>query len=289
MPLWRLISLRVVEILSTIVLLLFLFYNLAKPLYRRRSFTLDGKFVVGGLIALVSDGFLNGQQYIFAWNSYAANAGSWARFTSFHRPGAPTRYTESLLWGPPMYVYFCAGVAIVGCKLHAALRALFGPSLNNEAIFALVWVDAFVSDFVVENAIISTTHAYAFAKTYGPLTLWAGRVSQFPVYESVFVATLGTLFTWMRVQAGGCGEGLSPVERGYQRWRAGVGFRGRRYGESWLPGMVRGFAVIGFCSAACVLCYHLPLNWLGVSGDCEADLPDYLMPGEWQGRERGKL
>ncbi|KAF2491381.1 hypothetical protein BU16DRAFT_542510 [Lophium mytilinum] len=225
MPLWRLICLRIVEAASSIVLLLFMFYTLAKPLYLHRSFTLDGKFVVGGLIALLSDGFLNGQQYIFAWNSYAVNMGSWARFTPFHRPGAPSRYTESLLWGPPMYVYFCAGVAIVGCKLHGALSARF-IGLSNEAIFALVWLDAFVFDFCVENLIISTTHAYAFSKTYGPMTLWRGRVNQFPLYESVFVATLGTLFTWMRVQAGEDGEGLSPVERGFQRWRAGVGFRG---------------------------------------------------------------
>jgi hypothetical protein len=285
MPLWRLIALRFVEALSLAVLLAFIFYSVAKPLYHRREFTLDGKFVIGGLIALVSDGFLNGQQYIFAWNSYAVNMGSWAAFMPFHHHGTPTRYTESLLWGPPMYVYFCAGVAIGGCKLHHKLRARY-PAISTEAIFAIVWLDALVFDFCLENAIISTTHAYAFSKTYGPLTLWAGRVNQFPIYESFFVATLGTLFTYLRVQALECSEGLSPVERGYQRWRAGVGFRGRRYGGGWLPGVVRAFAVIGFCSASCVLCYHLPLNWLGVIGDCKGALPDYLMPGEWEGAGR---
>ncbi|OCK85324.1 hypothetical protein K432DRAFT_439417, partial [Lepidopterella palustris CBS 459.81] len=279
MPTWRLVLLRLVEVLSTLVLGLFIFYCVAKPLYLRREFNLDGKFVIGGLIALVSDGFLNGQQYIFAWNSYAVNRGSWAEFMPFHNPEAPTRYTESLLWGPPMYVYFCAGVAIVGTLLHGFLRRKM-PTLSNEAIFAIVWIDAFVFDFCVETTIISTTHAYAFAKTYGPLTIMKGQTHQFPLYESMFVATLGTLFTWMRVQAKQDVDGLSPLERGYQRWNKGIGTRG--WGSSWLGATVRSFAVIGFCSAACVLCYHLPLNWFGVIGTCVADLPDYLKPGEWE-------
>jgi len=254
-----------VEVVSTIVLAGFLYYSVAKPLYLRREFSLDGKFVIGGLIALVSDGFLNGQQYIFAWNSYAVNRGSWAEFMPFHNPEAATRYTESLLWGPPMYVYFCAGVAIVGCQLFHFLRRRW-PRLSNVALFTIVWIDAFIFDFCVENIIISTTHAYAFAKTYKPLTIMAGATNQFPLYESVFVATLGCLFTWMRVQAMEDPEGLSPVERGYKRW-------GR------LGGAVRSFAVIGFCAASCILCYHLPLNWFGVIGTSEGHLPDYLRPG----------
>jgi len=100
MPVWRLVILRIVEVVSAIVLAGFLYYYLAKPLYPRREFTLNGKFVVGGLIALVSDGFLNGQQYIFAWNSYAVNRESWAAFMPFHNPDAPKRYTESLALGP---------------------------------------------------------------------------------------------------------------------------------------------------------------------------------------------
>ena len=80
MPVWHFVILRIVEVVSTIMLADFLYYCVAKPLYPRREFTLDAKFVVGGLIALVSDGFLNGQQYIFAWNSHAVNRGSWAAF-----------------------------------------------------------------------------------------------------------------------------------------------------------------------------------------------------------------
>lgn len=123
MPVWRLVMLGIVKVVSTIVLAGFLYCCVAKPLYPRRELTLDAKFIVIGLIALVSDGFLNGQQYIFAWNSYAANRGNWAAFVPFHNADAPTHYTESLLWGPSICVSFCAGVAIVGCQLFRSLPA----------------------------------------------------------------------------------------------------------------------------------------------------------------------
>lgn len=133
-------------------------------------------------------------------------------------------------------------------------------------------VNASTLDSCVENAIISTTHAYAFAKMYKSLTIMVGATNQFPLYESVIVVTLECLFTWMRVQ-GVVPEELSPVERGYKRW-------GR------LGGVVRSFTVIGICAASCILCYHLPLNWLGVIGTSEGYLPDYMRPEGWVMRGR---
>lgn len=85
------------------------------------------------------------------------------------------------------------------------------------------------------------------------------------------MATLGCLFTWMRVQGVEDPEGPLPVERGYERW-------------SRLGGAVRSFAVIGFCAASCILCYYLPLNWLEVIGTSESQLPDYLRPWVMRGR-----
>ena len=53
------------------------------------------------------------------------------------------------------------------------------------ALLSLVFVAEFAFDFLMENVVIRLTHAYAYAQTYGPLTLWAGRASfEFPIYES---------------------------------------------------------------------------------------------------------
>jgi hypothetical protein len=42
---------------------------------------------------------------------------------------------------------------------------------------------------------------------------------------------------------------------------------------------LRLFAVIGFSAAVMLALYHLPFNWLGVTGSSMADLPSYLLAG----------
>jgi Spirocyclase AveC-like len=266
MPTWNLVALRAFEVLSIALLLGLVWFCVVVPWRRTGRLSLDGKFVLGGLAAFVADAFLNSYTYLFAWNAHNVNMGVWTAYLPFHNPAASSRYAESLLWGPPMYVYFCAGVAIVGCSAYFAMRSRW-PHLSNVSLLAIVFVGEFIFDFVVENLAIRLTHGYAYAQTYGPLTLWTGSQFQFPLYESFLVAALGLFYTWMRLQAAQSAEGLSPLERGYERWRPR------------LQPAVRTLAVIGFCCAATILIYHLPFNWLGIIGASEADLPSYLLPG----------
>jgi hypothetical protein len=165
-----------------------------------------------------------------------------------------------------MYVYFCAGVAIVACVYARKLRDRY-PGLSYVTLFSLIWLGEFLFDLVVEVAIMHATNAYAFTRTWHLLTLWPGSVHQFPLTESIFVANLGCLYTWMRMAALDDPRGLSPIERGFERWPAR------------LQGPVRTLAVIGFCSAATILVYHLPTNWVGLAGDSFANLPSYMRAG----------
>lgn len=61
-------------------------------------------------------------------------------------------------------------------------------------------------------------------------------------------------------------DGVSVIERGYERWRPA------------LRGPVRLLAVIGFSATLLLVMYHLPFNWLCVGGTSFADLPSYLRP-----------
>ncbi len=263
---WRLIALRVFEVISLLVLAAFIWFSVVQPIRRTEKLSLDGRFVIGGLICFVADAFLNVQEYLFAWNSENINMGVWVKFLPFHNPDAPSRYAESLIWGPPMYVYFCAGVAIVACH-HANKARRRWPHMSKVTLFTYIFIGEFLFDFIVENVVIRTTHAYSFAKTYEPLTLWAGTVHQFPIYESILVAGVGCVFTWMRMEAQDHPEGLSPIEAGLVHWRPAL--------REW----VRNFAVLGFCMVTLVFVYHLPFNWLGLIGNSVADLPSYLLPG----------
>jgi len=266
MPPSNLLALRIFEGLSMALLVGLIWFCVVVPWRRTGTMSLDGKFVIGGMVAFAADAFLNSYTYLFAWNANNVNMGVWTRYLPFHSPESSTRYAESLLWGPPMYVYFCAAVAIVGCKLYFSMRTRW-PALSNVSLLAVVFVAEFAFDFVVENLAIRLTQGYAFAQTYQPLTLWASSQFQFPLYESFLVATLGLFYTWMRLQAHESADGLSPVERGFERWR-----------PSLQPGL-RTLAVVGFCSSATILIYHLPFNWLGIVGGSMAHLPTYMSPG----------
>jgi hypothetical protein len=273
---WRLVCLRIFEAASVGVLVAHIWFCVLVPLFpylrhftktdEPRKFTLDGRHVIGGLVALCADAFLNSNQYIFMWNSHSINLGVWTKFFPFHNPKASSRYAESLLWGPPMYVYFCAGFGILGCRIARPLRRRF-PQLTNAGLFTIVWFIELCLDFIIENAAIRITQGYGFAKTYCPLTLFPGKVYQFPIYESIFVANLGCIFTAMRLKAHDRGNDTSPIEYGYETW------------PTVLHMAVRTFAVIGFCAAAVLMFYHLPLNWLGIVGECHADMPSYMKPG----------
>jgi hypothetical protein len=265
-PVWREISLRVLEGVSFAVLLAFVWYCVVKPWRRDRALSLDGKFVIGGLFGAVADGFLNQANYLFAWNQHSVNVGVWSAFLPFHDSSASSRYAEGLLWGVPMYIYFCTGAAIVGCRLIMWLRERF-PGIGDALAYVVVFAVEFGAGFVLENVIIRTTQAYGYAKTAEALTLWHGAAYQFPVYESLFTAGLGVAYTYVRMSALESVDGVSCVERGYHRWPPA------------LRAPVRLLAVVGFSFVALITIYHLPLNWLGVTGRSVAHLPSYLLPG----------
>jgi Spirocyclase AveC-like len=264
-PAWREVSLRMLEVISAAVLLGFVWFCVVKPWRRDGRLSLDGMFVIGGVFGSVADACLNLHAYLFAWNSHSLNKGVWTAFMPFYS-GGPTRYAEGLAWGVPMYIYFCTGAAIIGCGVVRTLRRRF-PGISNATAFSVVYAGEFVLGLVLENTIIRITQAYGYAQTTGALTLFAGSQYQFPVYESLFTAGLGVAFTYVRLSALESPDGLSCVERGARRWPAA------------LRTPVRLLSVVGFSAVALLVMYHLPFNWLGVTGTSMADLPSYLLPG----------
>lgn len=265
-PVWREFSLRVLETLSMGVLLGFVWFCIVRPWRRDGRLSLEGKFVIGGVFGAVADAFLNSCAYLFAWNAHSVNAGVWTAFLPFHQAGASSRYAEGVLWGVPMYIYFCTGAALIGCQVIRALRRRF-PNISNVAAFSVVWLLEFSGGLILENTIIRITQAYGYAQTNEALTLFAGATYQFPVYESLFTASLGVAFSYVRLSALESPDGVSCIERGFERWRPS------------LQAPVRLLAVIGFSAIALIMIYHLPFNWLGVNGHSMADLPSYQRPG----------
>lgn len=265
MPDGKLLGLRVVETISSAVLVWAVWGLAIRPYRRTGRVTLDALLLLGGVVGFVMDCWLNLYGYLFAFNTHSVNLGSWSAGLPFHRDASPSHYAESLLWGLPMYVYFCAALGFVNTLAARSLRRRF-PTMPVQGIFAILWVGDFVFDFVVENTIIRTTEAYAFVQTNAALTLWDGERYQYPIYESVLVAFVAMAFTWARWTCDDDPDGLSAIERGVNDLPARLR----------LP--TRALAAIGFCALVLMLSYHLPFNWISVGGSSFADLPSYLLP-----------
>jgi hypothetical protein len=263
MPHAKLIGLRLVEVISTSVLAVAVYFLAWRPWRRERRLTLDALLLFGGVTGFVMDCWLNTRAYLFAFNAHSVNLGAWAAYLPFHDPAVPGHYAESLLWGLPMYIYFCAALGFVGTLGARQLRVRF-PDLSIQGILGVLYVGAFIFDFVVENLIIRTTDAYSFPQTVGALTLWGGAKYQFPVYESFFVAFVGVAFTYARWSVDWDRNGLSVIERGLLCLPT----------RCQLP--VRVLAAIGFCATVLMVCYHLPINWVCLTGHSFAHLPSYL-------------
>jgi len=267
MPTWNLVVLRIEEALSLVEMTVLVAFAVVMPLRRFGRLGLDAKIALGCLIGSVTDGVLNMHAYLFAWNAHSVDMGSWASFMPTASPDHQSRYAEALLWGIPMYTYFCIGVAIYGTKLIVKLRQR-DPRISNARAFGIVFALACVFDAVLENLVIRLGHGYAFVRTPEVLTINAGSQFQFPMYEMVLVALLGVFFTGLRLSAIDSPDGLSYVERGCHRL------------PKALRGPARWFAVIGWCVVTLFVVYHLPFQFFALAGDSLADLPSYLLPGD---------
>ncbi|MCK9249488.1 MAG: spirocyclase AveC family protein [Solirubrobacteraceae bacterium] len=264
-PTWRLVLLRISEVASVVEMSTIVYLVAIRPWRRARRLGIEAKIALGCFLGSVSDGFLNTQEYLFAWNQHSINVGSWSSFLPFADPDHQSRYAEGIVWGTPMYMYFCIGVALVAVPAIQRMRRRW-PGIRNGTALSVVFVAACVFDFVVENVFIRLDHGYAYAQAPESVTLFAGSQYQFPLYEMVLVAALGVFFTNLLLSARDSPDGRSWAERGVERlaprWRGPA---------SWL-------AVIGASMTAFFLVYHLPFNWLGLVGDSAADLPSYLLP-----------
>ena len=261
---WRLVGLRVLEVVSTLLVIHITWKSVIKPWLTEKRFGLDAVLLLSGVLGFCADANLNLHEYIFAFNAHSINMGVWTAYMPFHTTG-PYHYAESLLWGFPMYVYFGIGAAYAGCELILKLRKKY-PGISNASVYAMTYLFFCVSDFILENAIIRSTHAYMFSKTYEPLTLFAGTLYQFPIYESFFSSVVCIGFTAIRMSSLESTDGMSFVERGAHRF------------DSRLQPFVRVLALFGATGLLFIVGYHLPVNWLGTIGTSVLELPTYMQP-----------
>ncbi|BBW99636.1 spirocyclase AveC family protein [Mycolicibacterium moriokaense] len=260
---WRLVAMRVIEGISVAIMVAMAWICLVRPWLQNRRIGLDGMLFIAATLAAPIDPLINYFHWTFAWNSHAINWGSWGHL--FPLSNAP-HYAEGFVWFVPQYVYLGLGFAMIECGVILILRQRY-PAISNVKAFGIAAGLTFLVDVCVEYLFI-LTEIYAYPRTIGAFTLFAGSQYQFPVYESLFVTAYATGFTLLRMSAYDDPGGLSFVERGIHRVRPRARF------------LVRQLALVGFCAFWAAVTYFLPWSWLSVSVDSDVTglLPSYLLP-----------
>lgn len=163
-----------------------------------------------------------------------------------------------------IYIYFTTFTSLWGAALYGSYKSSY-PNLKTPGLLLILWVAQFITDYLIQMFTLYVFQPYAFAKTYGPLTQQAGSQFQYPLYNSLGVATMCTVYSYVRWEAWqDRKEGLSRVEWGYDTWSKGL----QRH--------VRTFAVIGFCVLNTLVFFTIPVAVLGHWGESRAELPIWL-------------
>ncbi|KRA37772.1 MULTISPECIES: spirocyclase AveC family protein [unclassified Nocardioides] len=263
--------LRTFEVVSVVVSLAMLGWFVVRPWRRERRVPIDGKILLGMMIAYYVDPILNVFNPAFAMNAHAVNFGSWAGFM----PGYPSpdqeRFAEGLLWAQPLYMYFGLLAAMGGCQILRLLRTRMKRA-SSATLYAILFVTFALADVVVEMVFIVYPQLYMFPGVPANFSLFAGEIYQFPLYQALFAAVFATMVTWLRDSVDATGR--SAVERGVDD----LGFSPlRRHATSFM-------AVTGFCTAS-ALGYFLPYSAATMTADTYVELPSYLSPSAFCGVE----
>jgi hypothetical protein len=260
--------LRATEALSTGVFFGLLWWSIVRPLRARRGLTLDGKLFIGGTVASSLDIFYAFMNPTWAMNAHAVSLGTWStHIPLFANPGQ-SRSSWGLLWCLPAYIWLGLGAALAGNWMLDRLRARF-PALNTVGIYLIVLAVFYVVFAVIENLWLRT-HVYDYVSVPSALSLWAGKLYQFPIYSPLLIGLYCLSFTWLR--DGRDPGGRCAVDRDLDRLRCAAS----------LKTLLSVLAVTGYAAATTLIAYQIPWDWMSMTAGAKAfpTLPSYLAPGE---------
>jgi hypothetical protein len=261
--------LRGFEITATTAFFVMTWFWVIVPWRRTRHVPLNGKILLGMMFAYIVDPTLNAFNHTFAMNAYGLGFGSWADLLPIGSSPGQARFAEGLLWAPQLYVIFGLLAAIGGCAILGKLRGRL-PNASNATLYAILFVLFAIADLVVEIPLIVYPQLYMFPGVPADFSLFAGRIYQFPIYQSLFAAVFAIMVTWLRDSADHTGR--SAVERGVDELSI----------PGWRKHAMSFAAVTGFCTAS-ALGYFLPYEFATMTADTYVELPSYLAPAAFCG------
>ena len=265
-PGWMQTLATTLDIVSPIFWLICVYIFIVRPWRRDGALSTDGMFLIAWLTMYVQDPWLNGTQYWLAFNSAHFNLGCWVtELPGWNSPNLNLLPEPLLCWG---FGYSWMGFlpTLGGLWAMRKMKAT-RPQTGVVGLFLIAFTAMAVLDFVIEGFFVRT-HLYAYLGAIPWLSLWAGEIHQFPVYEIFFWSLNWTVIIQFMYYKNDKGE--MWMHRGSQK--LGVSNKFKK--------ALQLVAIIGLCNTVELFTYNIPLQFFAMhAAPFPKDTPTYLLNG----------
>lgn len=263
------IGVRAVEIGMSIVWAYLIWTQIIKPIRETGQPKTEGLLGIAFFCAIFWDPSMNWIQQGCVYNAYAFNLG----FLSAEIPGwmSPrgNLLPEPLLAWAGGYPGFLLWMTFGGLATMRFVKSRW-PNISNVKLSMCGILGAMVVDLVLESLLIRFSGIYAYPGSIRSLSLWGGHWYQFPLYETLFGAWVGTTSVLVYFKDD---NGRTWIERGVDKLKFCKNSNLRQ-------SFVRFLAVLGFCQVVEIILYVLPMPLFTANADpFPEDLPAFFTVG----------
>jgi hypothetical protein len=271
-PWWSQAAATTLDVVGPLSALVVCWFFLVRPARRAGRLTLDGMLCLAWLsMYFLQDGWLNYSQTWFLYSSAHVNFGSWySQVPGWLSPNAHLLPEPIMFWGGA-WIALGFGMTVVVCRLMDRVRAR-RPQIGTLGLIAVAYAAMVVIDLATEIPLLRL-QLYSYAGGIHSVSLFAGKIYQFPIYANLLWAAVWTGMTCLRYFRDE--SGLSIAERGVAALR--IPQRKRQ--------LLRLLAVVGAAHLVIFATYNVPMQWFALHADrFPAHTPSYLLNGMCGGR-----
>jgi Spirocyclase AveC-like len=257
---------RLVELASVLLALTQIWHFILKPKLRTGSMSFDGLFFLACWSLYLQEPWLNYNNHQFLYTTVSYNMGSWVNYIpGWNSPNGELIPVGSVIW-------FTAYLNLVGLWAYAGGRFMAWvkarkPDISNARLIAVTFIAFLPFDLLLEH-IILRSELFNYASTVPELTLWAGLIYQFPIYEAL--SWCGCLTAWSCVYYFRNDRGESFIERGIDKMR---------FPGTGIKTFARLLIMMGFCHSMFLLLYNIPYFYWSTKGGSFPPYGEYRTGG----------
>lgn len=265
---WSLWCIRLFEAWLSMVALWLIWECILKPLRRDGEPSADGLLCTAWITVWMHDIFLNWTVHVFTYNAHAVNFGNWTQQVPGWVSPRSNLVPEPLLAMGLSYFGLCTLAAWTCIRAMEKTKARWPHVSNLRLVLIGLGVGMFL-DWAGEHTMISFG-LMAYLSTVPSLTLFAGELYQFPLYEAFFfggvIGFTGVLFYFKD------DRGYTWAERGIDSLKIAR--------VKPLKTLVRWLALVGVFQTVAMFGYTMPMQLFCINGAAYPDnVPSYFMNG----------